>query len=363
MEISVVGIDIGKTIFHLVGVDQQGAITVKKKLSRTQLLAFLANVPVRLIGMEACSGAHFLARALMAQGHQVRMMPAQYVRPYVKTNKNDFIDAEAIAEAVQRPNMRFVPLKTHEQLDLQAIHRVRERWMSRRTSLINQIRALLLERGITVPRGPENLRQVLPEILADAENSLSGMLRALISDLQDEWKCLELNIERTNEQISNVARTDEACQRVLEVPGIGSLTATALIAAIGNGSEFRKARDLGAWLGLVPRQFSTGGKQRLLGISKSGNNYLRQLFVHGARAVFARMHRDQHAFGPWLTQLDSRKKRSTTIVALANKLARIAWAVLTTGQPYRGTHCSPPLGMNTSMRARKTEPQPAALRA
>ena len=159
MEISVVGIDIGKTIFHLVGVDQQGAITVKKKFFRTQLLTFLANVPVRLIGMEACSGAHFLARALMAQGHQVRMMPAQYVRPYVKTNKNDFIDAEAIVEAVQRPNMRFVPLKSHEQLDVQAVHRVRERWMSRRTSLINQIRALLLERGITVPRGPENLRQ------------------------------------------------------------------------------------------------------------------------------------------------------------------------------------------------------------
>jgi transposase len=189
------------------------------------------------------------------------------------------------------------------------------------------------------------------------------MLRELISDLQDEWKCLELNIEKTNEQISSVSQTDEWCQRVLRVPGIGSLTATALIAAIGNGSEFRKARDLSAWLGLVPRQFSTGGKQRLLGISKSGNNYLRQLFVHGARAVFARMHRDRHAFGPWLAQLDSRKKRSTTIVALANKLARIAWAVLTTGQPYRGARCSSPFGLDTSVRSGNTEPHTAALRA
>jgi len=217
--------------------------------------------------------------------------------------------------------------------------------------------------GSPFPEGQRVSGRFFLRFLPMAENSLSGMLRALISDFQDEWKCLELKINKTNEQISKVARADESCQRLLEVPGIGSLTASALIAAIGDGSEFRKARDLGAWLGLVPRQFSTGGKQRLLGISKSENNYLRQLFVHGARAVFDRMHRDRHAFGPWPTQLEIRKKRSTTIVALANKLARIAWAVLTTEQPYRGAHCSPPLRLDTSMRAWMTEPQPAALRA
>jgi transposase len=363
MEISVVGIDIGKTVFHLVGVDPQGSVTIKKKCSRAQLLAFMANKRVRLIGMEACSGAHFLARALIAQGHQVRMMPAQYVRPYVKTNKNDFIDAEAIAEAVQRPNMRFVPLKTDAQLDLQSLHRVRERWMSRRTSLINQIRALLLERGLTVPRGPEKLRQTLPGILEDAEKPLSGLLRGLISDLWEEWNCLETNIDRTNKQIANEAKNDEACRRILEVPGVGSLTATALVAAIGNGSEFRKARDLPAWLGLVPRQFSTGGQQRLFGISKRGNTYLRQLFVHGARSLLANMHRDRHAFGPWLTQLELRKKRSTAIVALANKLTRIVWAVLTKQQHYRNGKSSSESTAAAPSESGQLKPQAAALRA
>lgn len=337
MNVYVLGIDVGKNVFHLVGLDQHGQVVLKKKLSRKQLLVYTANVSVKMIGMEACAGAHFLARALVAQGHDARLMPAQYVRPYVKSNKNDFVDAEAIAEAVQRPTMRFVPIKTDDQLDVQALHRLRERWIGRRTAVINQIRCLLLERGITVPQGPTHLRARLPGILENEDGRLSRIVITLIRELCGEWQDLESRIDRTDEQISQFARDNDACQRLQTVPGIGIVTATALVAAIGNGSAFRKGRDLAAWLGLVPKQHSTGGKPKLLSISKRGNPYLRQLLVHGARAVFACLKRDRHQFGRWLDQLQARKRPSVSIVALANKLARIAWAVLTTSQPYRAT--------------------------
>lgn len=334
MKLHVVGIDIGKTVFHLAGMDKAGNVLVKKRCSRSQLLHYTANLSIHIIGMEACSGAHFLARELNKQGHDVRLMPAQYVKPFVKTNKNDFNDAVAIAEAVQRPTMRFVPVKTNDQLDLQALHRVRTRWVRRRTSLINQIRGLMLERGITVRKGSEHLRKHLPDILENADANLTSRMRLLIATLKEELEQLESQILTADEEINRWSQTNEACRRLQTIPGIGPITATALVAAIGNGNDFRRGRDLAAWLGLVPRQYSTGGKQKLLGISKRGDPYLRQLFVHGARGAYHWLKRDQLALGRWVEQLENRSQRSTSIVALANKLVRIAWAVLTTGQPY-----------------------------
>ena len=335
MKIHALGIDLGKTVFHLVGLDSSGQVVVRKRCSRTQLLAFTRNLQVQLIGMEACSGAHFLGRALREQGHEVRLMPAQYVKPYVKTNKSDYIDAEAIAEAVQRPRMRFVPIKTEEQLDLQALHRVRERWVMRRTAVVNQIRSLLLERGLTLPKGRSHVDHQLPRILEDAELKLSGPFRVLLAQLKLELEQLGARVEQMDAVIQQEARDNEACQRLTAIPGVGPVTATALVAAIGNGSAFRRGRDLSAWVGVVPRECSTGGKQKLLGISKRGNKYLRRLFVQGARSVL--QHRDKQAPGlsDWLAQLLERAHQNVVTVALANKMIRIAWAVLCRNENYR----------------------------
>src|ERR1700684_2826754 len=252
MELHTIGIDLGKTVFHLVGLDLRGEVVVRKKFSRTQLLRFTANVHVGLIGMEACGGSHFLGRALREQRHEVRLIPAQYVKPCVKTNKSDYIDAEAIAEAVARPTMRFVPIKTDDQLDMQSLHRVRERWVMRRTAVINQIRGLLLERGITVRTGRCHLDAALPNILEDGSTSLSGALRFLLIELRQELEQLAGHIEQAEALIQRAAQQSEACQRLDAIPGIGPLTATALIAAIGNGEAFRKGREFSAWLGLLP---------------------------------------------------------------------------------------------------------------
>ena len=335
MKVHVCGIDIGKTVFHLVGLSKEGHIVTKKRFSRKQLVTFTVNLPNCLMGIEACPGAHFLARILLKQGHDVKLMPAEYVRPFVKSNKNDYVDAEAIAEAVQRPTMRFVPVKNETQLDLQSLHRVRDRWIGRKTAVINQLRGFLLEHGITIAAGPAHLKRQLPSILEDAENLLSPRMRTLLLELRDEWAKLEEQIDTANREFAEVAKTDDGCRRLLTVPGIGPLTATALVAAIGNGGAFHKSRDLAAWLGLVPRQHSTGGRTRLLGISKRGDPYLRRLFVHGGRAVVSRVKRDVHQFGSWLDRLEARSPRNVVIVAMANKIVRIAWAVLTTGQTYR----------------------------
>jgi transposase len=284
--------------------------------------------------MEACPGSHFLGRALREQGHEVRLMPAQYVKPFVKTNKTDFIDAEAIAEAVSRPTMRFVPIKTDDQLDMQSLHRVRERWIMRRTAVVNQIRGLLLERGITVRTGRCHLDAALPKIL-DGSTALSGALRFLLVELKRELEQLASHIEQTETLIQRVAQQSEACQRLDAIPGIGPLTATALIAAIGNGEAFRKGREFAAWLGLAPREHSTGGKQKLLGISKRGNCYLRKLFVQGARAVLQFREKQCSGLRHWLAELSSRCHYNVVGVALANKLARMAWAVLAKGEAYR----------------------------
>lgn len=335
MKLQALGIDLAKNIFHLVGLDSSGQVVIRKRCSRRQVLAFTANLEVEVIGMEACSGAHFLGRALREQGHQVRLMPAQYVKPYVQTNKSDYIDAEAIAEAVQRPRMRFVPIKTEEQLDMQALHRVRERWVTRRTAVVNQIRSLLLERGLTLAKGRRHLEQVLPRILEDAELKLSGMFRALLAQLHMELEQLGARIEEMDTEIQKEARENEACQRLTEIPGVGPVTATALIGAIGNGSTFGKGRDLSAWMGIVPGQYSTGGKVKLLGISKRGNKYLRKLFVQGARSVLLQREKQVPVLRNWLAGLLGRRHQNVAIVALANKLVRMAWAVLCKNESYR----------------------------
>jgi len=335
MELHTIGIDLGKTVFHLVGLNLRGEAVVRKKLSRRQLLQFTANLHVDLIGMEACGGAHFLGRALREQGHEVRLMPAQYVKPYVKTNKNDYIDAEAIAEAVARPTMRFVPIKTDDQLDMQSLHRVRERWVMRRTAIVNQIRGLLLERGITLRKGRRYVDAALPGILEDADSKLSGALRVLLAQLKLELDQMAIRIDEADAVLNKTAHENEACQRLVEIPGIGPVTATALIAAIGNGAAFRKGREFAAWMGVVPREHSTGGKQKLLGISKHGNSYLRRLFIQGARAVLQQRTKQTPALSVWLAQLTIRAHQNVVAVALANKLARIAWAVLAKEKQYR----------------------------
>jgi transposase len=335
MQIHSIGIDLGKTSFHLVALGERGKVVIRKKLSRQQLLSFTANLEPSLIGLEACSGSHFLGRVLSQQGHQVRLIPAQFVKPFVKSNKNDYLDAEAIAEAVERENMRFVPIKTEDQLDLQALHRVRDRLVSRRTAVINQVRAFLLERGITFPKGPASLRRQLPEILENGDAQLSPRMRGLLATLWQEWKHLEEQIESLSGEIESICASDPACQRLRQIPGVGPLVATAVVAAIGNGAAFRKGREFAAWLGLVPRQYSTGGKAKLLGISKRGNPYLRKMFIHGARAAVLRLKREQSLIGAWMNGLEARAPCNVLIVAMANKLARIVWAVLSSGEPYR----------------------------
>ena len=335
MEIRTIGIDLGKTVFHLVGVNVRGEVVVRKKCSRLQLLRFTSNLRECLIGMEACGGSHFLGRALREQGHDVRLMPAQYVKPYVKTNKNDYIDAEAIAEAVTRPSMRFVPIKTDDQLDLQSLHRVRERWVGRRTVVINQIRGVLLERGITVLKGRRHIEESLPGILEDPDNKLSGALRVLLTELRLEMQYLHRQIEESDKLIVRIANELEPCRRLVAIPGIGPVIATATIAAIGNGAAFRKGRGFAAWLGVVPGEHSTGGKQKLTDTSRRGNKYLRKLFVQGAHTVLQHRTKQVTALSTWLAQLTTHRRIQVAAVAMANKMARMVWAVLSKGEAYR----------------------------
>src|ERR1017187_1058614 len=335
MELHTIGIDLGKTVFHLVGLDLRGEVVVHKKFSRKQLLHFTANLQVKLIGMEACGGSHFLGRALREHGHEVRLMPAQYVKPYVKTNKSDYIDAEAIAEAVGRPKMRFVPIKSDDQLDLQSLHRVRERWVMRRTAAVNQVRGLLLERGITLPQGRRHVDAALPGILADPATKLSGGVLILLTELKLELAQLTERIDRADKSMEKIAQENEACQRLVTMPGVGPVISTAIVATIGNGTAFRRGRDFAVWLGVVPQEHSTGGKQVLWKIPRRGNQYLRMLFVQGARSVMQRRTKQAPGLSAWLAQLTARTHRNVAIVALANKLARIAWAVLTKNEVYR----------------------------
>jgi transposase len=272
MGIVILGIDLGKNVCSLVGLDGGGKVVLRRRLKRSSVADFAQKWPGCVVAMEACCGAHHLGRELTARGYEVRLMSPEYVRPYVKAQKNDDRDAEAIAEAALRPTMRFVPVKSEEQLDLQSLHRARERLVAERTALINLLRALLLERGITVAQGRRKLERELPEILSsDTALTLSARLRELVSDLRQEWQTLDARIAAFDAEFMALARTNEAVRRLASVPGIGALNATALVAAVGDGSAFGRGRDMAAWLGLVPRQATTGGKPRLLGISKRGN--------------------------------------------------------------------------------------------
>src|SRR5215472_16744190 len=328
-EIAVIGIDIGKNSFHLVGQDRRGALVLRQKWSRGQVEARLANLPPCLIGMEACVGAHHLSRKLRALGHDARLMPAKYVRPYCKGQKNDYRDAEAIAEAVQRPTMKFVATKTPDQLDLQALHRVRARLVSQRTGIINQIRAFLLERGIAVRQGLRFLRAELPIILATRCDVLSPRMLRVIEELAGDWRRLDERIEGLSQEIEALARQDPACERLMTVPGIGPIISSAMVAAIGNGAAFTKGRDFGAWLGLVPKQISTGDRTILGAISRRGYRYLRALFVQAAWVVLVRI-KDWERYGlkAWIDAAKKRLHHNVLAIALANRLARIAWAVL-----------------------------------
>ena len=338
--IKVLGIDLAKQSFQLHGVDEKGHVVLKKKIARKQLSAFIANLPPCLIGLEACGGAHHWVRTFTGLGHHVKMIAPQFVKPYVKSNKNDAVDAEAICEAVQRPNMRFVPVKNIVQQDIQSLHRIRSQRVARRTAHANQIRGLLLEYGIVIPKGINYIRKAIPEILEDAENSLSAMFRELLSELHEELVHLDDKITSLDEKLDNIAAQHEDCRRLLTIPGVGVLTATALIAAIGDISVFKNGRELAAWLGLVPRQHSTGGKATLLGISKRGDNYLRTLLIHGGRAVVRIAHKHQDKRNQWVEDIKQRRGENISNVAVANKNARIAWALLSKKEDYRAVAAS-----------------------
>ena len=335
--ISVLGIDLGKNSCSVAALDDTGRVVFRRRVSRAGLTALLAKVPRCVVAMEACCGAHHVGRAAQAQGHQVRLMPPEYVRPYVKSQKNDDRDAEAIAEAATRPTMRFVPLKAEAQLEMQALHRARERLVAERTALINQMRALLLERGVVLAqRWRAVAAWVDATAAADAAaDPLSPRLRRLVADMRAEWNELDRRIAVFDEEFAASARADEKARRLASVPGIGPINATALVAAVGDASAFARARDLAAWLGLVPRQATTGGKPKLLGITKRGSRYLRKNLIHGARAVMPKLAATDTRLGRWLRELLSRAHKNTAVVALANKLARIVWAVLARNECYR----------------------------
>lgn len=328
MTIVMIGIDLGKNNCSVAALDEQGAVVLRRRMRPASIVSFTAKYVPCTVAMEACCGAHYLGRLLLAQGHPIKLMPPEYVRPYVKAQKNDDRDAEAIAEAATRPTMRFVELKSQEQLDIQSLHRVRSRLVGARTALTNQMRAVLLERGITTVQGRRKFEKALDAMLADDILLVPGRLRDLLVDMRAEWAALDHRIDALDQEFAQLARTDEVARRLTTIPGVGALNATALVAAVGRADAFGQARDLGAWLGLVPRQHTTGGKPRLLGISKRGNTYLRTLLIHGARAALPSLAKADTALGNWLRGLQARCHPNTVVVALANKLARIAWVLI-----------------------------------
>jgi transposase len=339
MEIAVLGIDLGKSSCSVVGLDRSGRVVLRRRMHRDSVAKLASGLPQCIVAMEACCGAHHLGRLLQGMGHQVRLMSPEYVRPYVKAQKNDDRDAEAIAEAATRPTMRFVELKSAEQLDMQSLHRVRDRLVGERTALINQLRAVLLERGFTAPQGRRKLEQALTVLLDEGAElppslALSPRVRMLVENMRAEWAELDRRIGAFDDEFAATAKKDATARRLATIPGIGVLNATALAAAIGNAATFARGRDLAAWLGLVPRQVTTGGKPRLLGISKRGNVYLRRLLIHGARAAMPSLLTTNTRLGAWLRGLAGRVHKNVAIVALANKLARIAWAVLHRGETF-----------------------------
>lgn len=338
MKLTTIGIDLAKNVFQVHGVDERGKVALKKQLKRDKMLPFFANLSPCLIGMEACGGAHYWARKLGALGHTVKMMAPQFVKPYVKTNKNDAADAEGICEAVGRPSMRYVAVKTAEQQAILAVHRARQGFVKARTAQANQIRGLLTEFGIVIPQGIGHIAKRVPEILEDAENGLPGVFRGLLQRLVDHLKELDRQAGELEREIKLWHRQNEVSSRLAEIPGIGPISASALVASIGDVGNFKNGRQLAAWLGLVPRQHSSGGKSVLLGISKRGDTYVRTLLVHGARSVIRVAESKIGAAGSWLGQLLHRRNRNVAAVALANKNARIVWALLAHDRKYRSDY-------------------------
>ncbi|WP_073201159.1 IS110 family transposase [Roseovarius marisflavi] len=334
-ELAVIGVDIGKDVFHLVGFDDGGNLVLRRKVKRLALTATFEKMPQCVVGMEACLSAHFVSRTLRGLGFEPRIIPAIYVRPFIKGQKNDYNDAEAIAEAALRPNLRTVTEKSQDQLDLQALHRVRARLVSRRTATINQIRAFLIEQGITVRKGLHALKSSFLPILEERQDEISPRMRAILSGLCGDWLWLDERIETIAKEIEDISRTEENCDNVMTIPGIGPLISTAMVAAVGRGEVFDRGRDFAAWIGLIPRQYSTGGRTVLGRISKRGSRYLRMLFVQAANVVLMRPHHwPGFSFGDWLARAATRMHRNKLAIALANKLARIAWSVLRHGTPF-----------------------------
>jgi transposase len=331
MSAAFIGLDLAKSVFQVHGVDLHGKVVVMKRLRRDAVLAFFANLPPCVVGMEACAGSHFCAREIARLGHTVRLMAPQYVKPYVKRQKNDRADAEAICETVQRPSMRFVAVKSEEQQSTLAIHRVRETLVAQKTQLINALRAHLAEFGIVAPQGAGKVSQ-LTAVLADLEDTrVPALARSVLQGLVDQLRDTERRVDDLDARLAEQAQEDKVCQRLMTVPGIGPITATALAATIGDATVFESGRHLAAWLGLVPRQHWGGGKERLGSISKAGDGYLRRMLVNGARAVM----RWQGTKSPWLAGLLKRRPFNVAVVALANKLARIVWVVMARGEEYR----------------------------
>ncbi|WP_157671038.1 IS110 family transposase [Chitinibacter sp. GC72] len=338
MSIATIGLDLAKQVFQLHCVDAQGKTVLSKQLSRQQLAPFFANLPSCLIGMEACGSAHFWARKLESFGHTVKLMASQFVKPYVKGSKTDMADAEAICEAVTRPNMRFVAIKLPEQQAMLAVHRARASFVKARTAQANQMRGLLAEFGIVMPLGLSTLRRRIPEVLEDAENGLPAMMRDLIQRLLNHLNELDQQVLEYDKVIMQWHRLNESSLRIAALPGVGPITATAIIASVADAKSFEDGRQLAAWLGLVPRQHSSGGKPVLLGISKRGDVYLRTLLIHGARAIIAHFERQRERADPWLQRMLGRCHRNVAVVALANKNARIIWALLAKDRRYEADY-------------------------
>lgn len=337
MKISCIGIDLAKNVFQVHAVDEGGKKVFNKPLKREQMAAFFVNLPCCLIGMEACGSAHHWARKLQSMGHTVRLMAPQYVKPYVKTHKNDAADAEAICEAVRRPNMRFVPIKNVEQQSVLALHRVRQGFVKARTAQGNQIRGLMAEFGLIIPQGLGHITSRVPELIEDACNELPGTFRLLVQRLLEHLKELERQVQELEAQILAWHRQSETSRKLEQIPGIGPITASALVASLGDAKGFKDGRQVAAWLGLVPGQHSSGGKQNLLGISKRGDTYLRTLLIHGARSVIYRADKraQSSATCRWVTGVAQRRNKNVATVALANKNARIVWALLAHGRQYQ----------------------------
>jgi transposase len=336
MNVTTVGLDLAKNVFQVHGVDAHGTAVLRKVLKRGEMIRFFTQLHPCLIGIEACGSAHFWARQLVQLGHAVRLMAPQFVKPYVKTNKNDARDAEAICEAVTRPNMRYVPIKTLEQQSLLALHRARQGFVSGRTAQANQIRGLLSEFGIVISKGIRSLLRQIPGILQDAENCLSQVSRELFRRILEHLRELDSRAGELEREIQRWHRDNQDSQRLSKIPGIGPLTASALVSTIGSADCFKNGRHLAAWLGLVPRQYSSGGKDRLLGISKRGDTYLRTLLIHGARSVLLTLRRRPDQASSWLARLSERRNANIAAVALANKNARIVWALLAHRRQYQG---------------------------